>query len=135
MKRVFGFAIAAVIAFAALSAGESRASDKAINWKLVSKNLVRSLASDNEGLRQSAMHFFIENADKLDIDRAMFDVMRVYHHHSELRMRKLALVTLYKMQNKRVIEFLKTDLRFENSEQLKHMIAAIVQEFAAKKAS
>ncbi len=135
MRRVFGFVIAAAITFAALGAGNSLASEKEINWKLVSKNLVRSLASDNEGLRQSAMAFFVEHADKLDINDAVYDVMRVYRNHPDLRVRKLALVTLYKMQNKWAMEFLKVDLRFQEQEQLKQMVAAIVQEYQAKKKS
>ena len=122
-----------MIAFAALSAGSSTASEKEIDWKLVSKNLVRSLASDNEGLRQSAMAFFVEHADKLDINEAVYDVMRVYRNHPDLRVRKLALVTLYKMQNSWAMEFLKVDLRFQDQEQLKQMVAAIVQEYQAKK--
>ena len=133
MKRVFGFVIAAATAFAL--ANNSAASEREINWQLVSKNLVRALASENDGLRQSAMTFFTEHADKLDIHGAVYDVMRLYRTHPDLRVRKLALVTLYKMQNKWALEFLKADLRFQNQEELKQMVAAIVQEYQAKKKS
>jgi len=133
MKRVLGLAALAVIALVALGAEQSFASGKEINWRLVSKNLVRSLASDNEGLRQSAMAFFVEHADKLDINDSVYDVMRIYRNHPDLRVRKLALVTLYKMQNSWAMEFLKVDLRFQDQQELKNMVAAIVQEYQAKK--
>ncbi|MGH7491086.1 MAG: hypothetical protein ACREOO_01695 [bacterium] len=133
MQRVLCFIVAAVMTLVVMSAGQGLASEKAIDWKLVSKNLVRSLASDNEGLRQSAMVFFVEYADKLDIHESVYDVMRIYRNHPDLRVRKLALVTLYKMQNKWAMEFLKVDLRFQNQQDLKNMVAAIVQEYQAKK--
>src|SRR5262245_20268583 len=133
MKRVLGYIAAAVIAFVVMGSGQGMASEKEINWKQVSKNLVRSLASDNEGLRQSAMAFFIEHSDKLNIQESVYDVMRIYRNHPDLRVRKLALVTLYKMQNKWAMEFLKVDLRFQDQQDLKNMVAAIVQEYQAKK--
>jgi hypothetical protein len=133
MKRLSGIIMAAAIALVAMSGSQSLASEKEINWKQVSKNLVRSLASDNEGLRQSAMAFFVEHADKLDINESVYDVMRIYRNHPNLRVRKLALVTLYKMQNKWAMEFLKVDLRFQDEQELKNMVAAIVLEYQAKK--
>jgi hypothetical protein len=133
MRRVLGFIVAAAIALVVMGAEQGLASEKEINWKLVSKNLVRSLASDNDGLRQSAMAFFVEYADKLDIHESVYDVMRIYRNHPDLRVRKLALVTLYKMQNKWAMEFLMVDLRFQDQQELKNMVAAIVQEYQAKK--
>lgn len=133
MKRLLHIFTATALGVCLLAASPSSASEKAINWKHVSKNLVRALSSENEGLRQSAMHFYIENADKLDIDVAVYDVMRVYRNHKDERVRKLALVTLYKMQNKWALEFLKVDLRFQDSQELKKMVAAILQEYEAGK--
>lgn len=109
------------------------AQERAINWKAVGKNLVRALASENEGLRQSAMEFFVRHSDQLDIQAAVYDVMRVYRNHKDVRVRKLALVTLYKMQNKWALEFLKIDLRFQDDKELKRMVAAIVREYEMKK--
>ena len=133
MKKSMMFCACVVLGLALLTAGSSSAQEKAVDWKRVSKNLVRSLASENEGLRQSAMDFFIQHADKLDIDAAVYDVMHVYRNHKDEKVKKLALVTLYKMQNKWAMEFLKVDLRFQDSEELKRMVAAIVQEYEAKK--
>jgi hypothetical protein len=113
----------------------SHATEKAVNWKLVSKNLVRALASENEGLRQSAMNFFVQHADKLDINDAVFDVMRIYRNHEDERVRMLALVTLYKMQHKWAMGFLKRDLKFQDSAKLKRMVAAILQDYQARKSA
>ena len=81
------------------------------------------------------MDFYIQHADKLDINDAVYEVMHVYRNSKNDREQKLALVTLYKMQNKWAMEFLKVDLRFQDSAELKRMVAAIVQEYEAKKKS
>ncbi len=133
MKSAAKLLSIAALGVALLSWSNSQAQEKPVNWKLVGKNLVRSLASENEGLRQSAMDFYIKHADKLDINAAVYNVMHVYRNHKDARVKKLALVTLYEMQNKWAMEFLKVDLRFQDSEELKRMVAAIVQEYEAKK--
>ncbi|NUO82405.1 hypothetical protein HUU05_20205, partial [candidate division KSB1 bacterium] len=76
---------------------------------------------------------FVRHSDQLDIQAAVYDVMRVYRNHKDVRVRKLALVTLYKMQNKWALEFLKIDLRFQDDKELKRMVAAIVREYEMKK--
>ncbi len=133
MKSGMKLLACAALGIALLAWNNSSAQEREVNWKLVSKNLVRSLASENDGLRQSAMDFFIKHADKLDINDAVYNVMHVYRNHKDERVKKLALVTLYKIQNKWAMEFLKVDLRFQDSEELKRMVAAILQEYNAKK--
>jgi hypothetical protein len=133
MKPQTHFLTLAVFGLALLAWNNSPAQEREINWKLVSKNLVRALASENEGLRQSAMEIYVRHADRLNIEASVYDVMRVYRNHQSPRVKKLALVTLYKMQNKWAIEFLKLDLRFQDDETLKRMVAAILLEYQAKK--
>ena len=133
MNKKFRFLAFAALGVVILAWSNSPAQEREINWKLVSKNLVRALASENEGLQQSAMEIFVRHADRLDINAAVYDVMRVYRNHPSPRVRKLALVTLYKMQNKWAMEFLKLDLRFQDDETLKRMVAAILLEYQAKK--
>lgn len=133
MKKGMKLFACAVLGLSLLSWSNGLAQEQAVNWKLVSKNLVRSLATGNDGLRQSAMDFFIKHSDRLDINAAVYDVMHIYRNHKDERVKKLALVTLYKMENKWAMEFLKVDLRFQDSEELKRMVAAILQEYSAKK--
>ncbi len=133
MKSGLKLLTLAAVSIALLSWNNGSAQEKEVNWKLVSKNLVRSLASENDGLRQSAMDFFVKHSDKLDINDAVYSVMNVYRNHKDERVRKLALVTLYKMQNTWAMEFLKVDLRFQDSKELKRMVAAILQEYNAKR--
>lgn len=135
MKSAAKFLAAAALGVALLGWSNSSAQENPVNWNAVSKNLVRSLTTGNEGLRQSAMDFYIQHADKLDINDAVYEVMHVYRNSKNDREQKLALVTLYKMQNKWAMEFLKVDLRFQDSAELKRMVAAIVQEYEAKKKS
>lgn len=133
MKKGMKLLACAVLGLSLLSWSNGSAQEQEVNWERVSKNLVRALATGNDGLRRSAMDFFIKHSDKLDINAAVYDVMHIYRNHEDLQVRKLALVTLYKMQNKWAMEFLKVDLRFQDSEELKRMVAAILQEYNAKK--
>lgn len=133
MKKNIFVGIFAAFVLVSANLSTSAAQEKPVDWKTVGKNLVRAPASGNEGLRLSAMEFFVQHADKLDLDAAVYDVMHVYRTHKNLRVRKLALATLHKMQNKWAMEFLKVDLRFQESEELRRMVAAIVREYEAKR--
>lgn len=104
------------------------------NWDLFSKNLVMALKSQNEGLQRSAMMRIIQHADKVKVDAAVYDVVRIYRSHSDENMRQLALVTLYKMDNKWAIDFLKRAAKFEKSPKLRKQIYAILNEYAMKTA-
>jgi len=124
----------ALIAFLAFGLSSVSASEREIDWKLVSKNLVKALASENDGLRQSAMVLIVRHSDKLRVNDAVYDVMHIYRTHKNERVKQLALATLHKMQSKWAMGFLRMDLKFQESERLRRMVLAILQDYEAKRA-
>jgi len=100
-----------------------------VDWKNFSKNLVAAIKSDNEGLRRSAMNMIIKHGTKLDVDQAVFDVVRIFRNSDNQKERQLALITLYKMENNWSMGFLKRHLKFEENPAIKHQIAAIILEY------
>ena len=124
---------ASLVAFLALSLGNLSAQEREIDWKHVSKNLVKALASENDGLRQSAMVMIVRHGDKLRVNDAVYDVMHIYRTHKDERVKQLALATLHKMESKWAMGFLRVDLRFQESEKLRRMVLAILQNYDAKR--
>ncbi len=86
-----------------------------VNWDAFSKNLVVAIASENEGLRQSAMQHIITYCDYLDVNDCVFDLVRIYRYHKDQRMRQMAVVTLHKIGNPWSMSFLKRNLKFEDN--------------------
>jgi hypothetical protein len=102
--------------------------DKKDQWKLASKNMVEGLKTGNDGLKQSIMQNIIRYSDKVDVDEALFDILRIYRDHENEGMRQLALITLYKMENQWVLSFLERAIKFEKSDKIRKSICAILHE-------
>jgi hypothetical protein len=96
------------------------------NWKLFSKNLVQAIKSDNLGLKVSAMQKVIKYKEKVDVEDAALEVVRLYRRHKDDRVRQLALVTLHSMQNDWALGIVKRDYNFENNSKIKRLMAAII---------
>ena len=107
--------------------GEQAEADQ-VNWNAFSKNLVKAIASENEGLQRSAMRMIIHHADKVNVDQAVFDLVRIYRSNKNEKVRQLAVVALHKIQNKWAMDFLKRDLKFEDSPVLQKQILYCVNE-------
>ncbi|MCB0282953.1 MAG: HEAT repeat domain-containing protein [Calditrichae bacterium] len=97
-----------------------------VDWSLFSNNLEKSLKSENLGVRLSAMQMIIRYSDKIDVSKGVYDVMREFRNNDDQNVRKLALITLYKMQNDWAIDFLKRQYRFEDNSDIKNKIERIV---------
>lgn len=123
-KMIATFLLSTLVLFAAAFAGETAQTD----WNAFSKNLVKSLKSDNEGIRLSAMQQVITYADKVNVDDAVFDIVQVYRSHQDVKVRQLALTTLHKTNNAWAMDFLKRNLEFEKSPVLKTQIYHILND-------
>ena len=97
-----------------------------VNWKKFSDNLTKSLKSENIGVRLSAMQLIIRYSDKIDVTDGVFDVMREFRNNDDQNIRKLALITLYKMNDNWAIEFLKMQHQYEENQDIKNKIEHIV---------
>lgn len=131
MKRNKLYLVIAVLAMLSL-AFQAQAGVKPVKWDLFSKNLVKALKTDNDGLKRSAMMRIIQHADSLKVDEAAFDIMWIYRHHKDEKCRQLALVTLHKMKNRWAMNALKLHVKFEKSPRLRNQIYAILNDYEAK---
>jgi hypothetical protein len=106
--------------------------EQATDWEQFSVNLVNAFKIPNEGLHKSAMCMIIRYADKLQVDDAVFDVVRIFRSNKDPKVRQLALVTLHKMQNAWAMDFLRRHYRFEQDETIRKMNCCIVNSYYAK---
>lgn len=125
-------------AVAALRAAETEIAHMpvrdAATWKLFSKNLVKAIQSDTEGLKLAALQMVIRYGEQVDVDAAVFDVVRLYRNHSDTHVRQLAIVTLGAMKHGWAMDFLTRSARFEKDPVLQKTIRAVVASYQAEKA-
>ncbi len=128
MKRLCAILSAVLLGAGQLAlAGDDPRSKRSAHWEAFSKNLVENFQVSNEGLHLSTMQRIIQYADSVDVDEAVFHVVRYYRDHKDLKVRQLALTTLYKIRNQWSLGFLRRAIRFEESPVLKQQICAILK--------
>ncbi|MFQ5569050.1 MAG: hypothetical protein ACE5G0_05210 [Rhodothermales bacterium] len=101
----------------------------AAQWEAFSGNLVHALQSDHEGLKLSALQLVIQYGEKVDVDGAVFDVVRLYRDHKNEGVRRMAVVAMGKMQNEWAMDFLKRSERFEKSAPVLQTIQAVLADY------
>lgn len=102
-----------------------------VAWQHFSKNLVHALQSDNEGVRQAAMRLVIQHGSQVQVEGAVFDVVRIYRNHTDDNMRRMAVVTLSKMQDPWAMDFLKRSVSYEKSPVVRQTIQAVLSDYTA----
>ena len=121
------------IAFALLlmtiTATSAFATERNVNWDLVSENLVNALQSDNPGLQQSAMRLVIQYANQVDVDEAVRNMMGLYRHSDDSKVRQLALVTLHKIGDDYAMDFVKRNLKYETDEKIIKLSNAMLNNY------
>lgn len=98
------------------------------NWQLYSKNLVKAIKSDNLGLKVSAMQQIIKYKKYVKVDEIVLDLVRLYRRYNDDRVRQLALVTLYSLQNDWAWSIIKRDYEYEGNPQIKRMLSVMLNE-------
>lgn len=107
-----------------------------VNWDVFSKNLVKAINSDNEGLKESAMCMIIRYGDNLDIPRStVFEIVKTFRSDKDKNVRLLALVTLHKIEDPWAMDFLKRHRRFEKEERIQQLCCCCVNTYYAKQDS
>ena len=98
-------------------------------WDAFSENLVVALESEYDGVKSAALGMIIRYGDQLDVENAVFDVMKIYRNHDNEKMQRMALVALGQMDNDWAIDFLERAERFEKSPVLRQTIRAVVKDY------
>ena len=83
------------------------AAEKLVDWQQFSRNLIKALASPNEGVQLSAMQQIIKYSEHLHVTAAVIDIMRIYRNHAKFQVRRLALTALAKTKSNYAMGFLR----------------------------
>ena len=138
MKKSLTILTALVFSLVLITGNNSFAGDKDLkcigcviektDWKVFSNNLVKALKSDNPGLQASAMQIVIRYGTKVNVDRAILDIVRLYRINKDEKVRQLALVTIHATQHQFALDIVKRDLLFENNPKIKKTMLAILND-------
>jgi hypothetical protein len=96
-------------------------------WKRFGLAIEDALASDYEGVQQSALRLIIAYSNDLNLSSsAVVDVMHLYREGNTEPTRRMAAVSLSKMKSKLALGFLERSSAFEQSAVVKTTIDAIL---------
>jgi len=121
------FLLSIVLVFTLTLSSIAKDSDK--DWNKFSQNLVRTLKSNHEGLKQSAMQRVIQYSDNLDVKDAAFNIYNVYRFEENENLRRLALVALYNTNYSWAMHQIAKDLEKEQSPTLKKQMNFMLNEY------
>ena len=127
MNRLFVTSIFTMVVIFAMSALVA-AGDVDTRWDKASRNMVEGLKTGNDGLKQSILQNIIRFGDSLDVNDAIFEIMRIYRDHENEGMRQLALIALHKTHDDWAMAFLQRAVKFEKSPKLRKSICAILRD-------
>jgi len=125
------FLLSIVLVFTLTLSSIAKDSDK--DWNKFSQNLVRTLKSNHEGLKQSAMQRVIQYSDNLDVKDAAFNIYNVYRFEENENLRRLALVALYNTNYSWAMHQIAKDLEKEQSPTLKKQMNFMLNEYFNEK--
>jgi len=127
MNRLFINSIIVIcMMFAVFSSAVAGETDN--RWDMASRNMVEGLKNGNDGLKQSILQNIIRFGDSLDVNEAIFEIMRIYRNHENEGMRQLALIALHKTNNTWAMTFLERAIKFEKSPKLRKSMCAILHD-------
>ena len=130
MKR-FTFLLSFVLIFTLSFSTFAKDADK--DWKKFSENLVITLKSNHDGLKQSAMQRIIQYSNNLDVQDAAFNIYNVYRFEENENLRRLALVALYHTNYNWAMNQIVRELEKEESPALKKQMSFMVYEYFKQK--
>jgi hypothetical protein len=133
MKGISRFFIAPVIMWLFIAWNSGISQERQVNWEAFSMNLVKAIKTPNKGLQQDALEKIIFDGDNLDVQDAVFDIVRIFRLEKNPQVRRLAMVALYKIGDDWAMYFLKRSKKFEKDETILNHSSRIVQQFYAEK--
>lgn len=103
--------------------------DRSTDWALFSTALLHAVDSGNYGAKLGAIQQIAIYGSKLEVDRAVFDVVRVYRDSKNENERILALSALAKMRVGWAMDFLGRSVKFERSARVKRHTIDVVNAY------
>lgn len=101
-------------------------------WGQYAHHIEAALASDHEGLQQTAMQRIIQYGTNLHFGRAAtIYLVRLYREHDNDNVRRMAVVTLGQMDDAWGIGFLARSLAFEDNKAVQHTMRAVINAYRA----
>jgi hypothetical protein len=111
--------LSAVLIVAAMGISQSHAQTE--NWKLFSAGIKMALHSSNPGVTESAVRFIVKYGNKLDVEDSLDDLVKFYRSQQAEQTRKLALLAIYRLDQKKAFELLGEQLESEHKEILQRI--------------
>ena len=122
MKRTLTIFATVLLAFSLIFAANSQATD----YEAFSKNLVKAVKADNQGLQVSALQQVIKYGNKVEVKDATLDIVRIYRRSNNEQFRQLALAAINAMESEWALGIVKRDYQFEANPKIKRMMAAVL---------
>ena len=113
---------------ASIVIGIGLAQEEDMDWKGYNDNLLRFLRSNDDSLKILAMQSIILHGDKVNVNQEVYTIYEIYRSHTNEKVRQLALVALYKINNVWVLKNLIKDYYKETNLVIRGQIASILKE-------
>ena len=104
-----------------------------VNWDAFSTNLVVALKSNHPGLQESAMQRIIRYSDSLEITDGIYDIALIFRFDDNPQMRRLAMVTLSKINTDYSLSYLCQYLKYENNQSIRKQCCCIIRDYYVSK--
>ena len=104
-----------------------------VNWDAFSTNLIVALKSDHPGLQESAMQRIIQYSDSLEITGGIYDIALVFRFDHNPQMRRLAMVTLSKINTDYSLSYLCQYLKYEDNQSIRKQCCCIIRDYYVAK--
>ncbi len=104
-----------------------------VNWEAFSKNLIVALKSNHPGLQESAMQRVIQYTDNLDVTDGVYDIALIFRFDNNPQMRRLAMVTLSKINSDNSLNYLCQYLKYEDNPSIRRQCCCIIRDYYVSK--
>jgi hypothetical protein len=117
------------VAIALAGALPIQAQEYETDWALFSEALVEAMDTPNQGVRLGALLQIATYGSHLDVDEALFDIVRIYRDATDTNCRILALMALASLEDPWAMDFLERSARFEKNDRIRRHTIAVVNEY------
>ncbi|HES59479.1 MAG: hypothetical protein JW956_14195 [Calditrichaceae bacterium] len=133
MSKSYNINGALTVILILLLSGTIFAERRKIDWKAFSTNLIVAIHSEHPGLQESAMQRIIQYADSLEITDAVYDIALIFRFDGNSQMRRLAMVTLSKINTDHSLNYLCRYLKYEDNPSIRKQCCCIIRDYYVSK--